>query len=351
MRWDLFCRVIDNHGDAGVCWRLACELARRGDAVRLWIDDASALAWMAPQGQAGVQVLDWNAPPPDAVGDVVVEAFGCDPPASFVQAMQREQPAPLWINLEYLSAEPYVERSHGLRSPATGQRTLDKWFFYPGFGARTGGLLRESGLLQRRARFDAPAWLAAQGWAPLPNERVVSLFCYTQPRLQDWLEQLGCQPTLLLAARGGAQEQLRSCRIPGAVRAVSLPWLTQPDYDHVLWSCQLNFVRGEDSFVRAQWAAAPFVWQAYPQHDGAHAAKLEAFLDRFLAGAPAGLAGAVRRAMRAWNGLADTVPELPRPVPWTEWCRHWCQTLAQHDDLATALRRACVEKLGARMLE
>ena len=31
MLWDLFCRVIDNHGDLGVCWRLARDLAARGE--------------------------------------------------------------------------------------------------------------------------------------------------------------------------------------------------------------------------------------------------------------------------------------------------------------------------------
>ena len=49
-RWDIFCQVIDNYGDIGVCWRLAAELAARGVQVQLRIDNASALAWMAPQG-------------------------------------------------------------------------------------------------------------------------------------------------------------------------------------------------------------------------------------------------------------------------------------------------------------
>ena len=31
--WDIFCQVIDNHGDVGVCWRLARELAARGHTV------------------------------------------------------------------------------------------------------------------------------------------------------------------------------------------------------------------------------------------------------------------------------------------------------------------------------
>ena len=113
MLWDLFCRVIDNHGDAGVCWRLAADLASRGEAVRLWIDDARALAWMAPQGVPGVAVHPWPVAQHDfattSPGEVVIEAFGCELPAGFVAAMARQPRPPVWINLEYLSAEPYVE--------------------------------------------------------------------------------------------------------------------------------------------------------------------------------------------------------------------------------------------------
>jgi uncharacterized repeat protein (TIGR03837 family) len=118
MLWDIFCKVIDNHGDIGVCWRLACDLATRGETVRLWIDDASALAWMAPGGQPGVQVGGWaqgSAFP--APGDVVIEAFGCDLPDSVVSAMASRPQPPRWINLEYLTAEGYAERSHRLPSP------------------------------------------------------------------------------------------------------------------------------------------------------------------------------------------------------------------------------------------
>ena len=114
-QWDIFCRVVDNYGDAGVCWRLARALAARGQAVRLIIDDATPLRWMAPQGTPGVQVLPW--PGPAQPGDVVIEAFGCDPPQAFVANMASLARPPVWINLEYLSAEPYVERSHGLPSP------------------------------------------------------------------------------------------------------------------------------------------------------------------------------------------------------------------------------------------
>jgi uncharacterized repeat protein (TIGR03837 family) len=95
MLWDIFCKVIDNHGDIGVCWRLACDLAQRGETARLWIDDPSALAWMAPHGQDRVQIgrwkegVDFGAP-----GSVVVEAFGCELPPSVVLAMAARPHAP-----------------------------------------------------------------------------------------------------------------------------------------------------------------------------------------------------------------------------------------------------------------
>jgi len=115
MLWDVFCRVVDNFGDVGVCWRIAADLASRGEHVRLWLDDAVALGWMAPGGHPGVEVLDWLQEASALhTGDVVIEAFGCDLPAPFVARMAAAPRPPVWINLEYLSAEPYVERSHGL---------------------------------------------------------------------------------------------------------------------------------------------------------------------------------------------------------------------------------------------
>jgi uncharacterized repeat protein (TIGR03837 family) len=60
-----------------------------------------------------------------------------------------------------------------------------------------------------------------------------------------------------------------------------IPFIAQDDHDKLLWSCDINFVRGEDSSVRAQWAARPFVWHLYPQSEQAHLAKLRAFTDRY----------------------------------------------------------------------
>ncbi len=341
MHWTLFCRVIDNLGDVGVCWRLACALASRGQQVRLVIDDAQALAWMAPGGAPGVEVQPWPASGglPDC-GDVIVEAFGCDPPPAFVDAMAamaERGAAPVWINLEYLSAEPYVERSHGLPSPQ--QNGLVKWFFYPGFTSRTGGLLRETGALTAAPtttptttpRAAGRALLARLGCEPAPGERLVSLFCYDNPALPALLQSLAAKPTLLLLTPGPAQRQVPAA--PPGVRLMRLPWLSQLDYDTLLAACDLNFVRGEDSLVRALWAGKPWVWQAYRQDDGAHAAKLEALLAQWPA--PADVAA----LWRAWNGLGGAAwPGLPPLQPaWQRACVDWRDRQAQQTSLADQL--------------
>ncbi len=343
--WDVFCRVIDNHGDLGVAWRLCADLAGRGEHVRLWVDDASALAWMAPRGQSGVTLVAWTDPAPDlAPGDVVVEAFGCDPPPRFVRRMAESESPPVWINLEYLSAEPYVERSHGLPSPVNVKgRLLTKRFFYPGFTAGSAGLLREPGLLAARQTFDRDGWLRELGLGAQPGERLVSLFCYDNPALAAMLDVLGGAPTLLLVTPGAAAAQTLALLGPalhrGALRARLLPFLPQHGYDRLLWTCDVNFVRGEDSFVRAQWAGKPFVWQIYPQQGGAHGVKLHAFLDRLLADADNTVSGPLRSVWLGWNTLAPLPATLPAPGPWRSLCEGWRDKLLEQPDLTTQLLR------------
>ncbi|HEY4068697.1 MAG TPA: elongation factor P maturation arginine rhamnosyltransferase EarP [Burkholderiaceae bacterium] len=347
MLWDLFCRVIDNHGDLGVCWRLAADLAARGERVRLWVDDAAALAWMAPHGAPGVALGAWPPGGVDAMpGEVVIEAFGCALPPAFVARMAAVERAPVWINLEYLSAEAYVERNHRLLSPQPNG--LRKWFFYPGFTLRTGGLIREAGLMRRHGDFVAADWLARHALAPRAGEQVVSLFCYEQPALPALLDRLAQQPTLLLATPGHAARQVRALLGPelrrGPLRAAMLPALTQAGYDELLWACDLNFVRGEDSFVRAQWAGRPFVWQIYPQHDDAHLEKLAAFLDRLLAGADAGLTDDVRAVFTAWNQATPPAAlALPTRADWASQAVACRAALLAQDDLCTQLRRFVAE--------
>ncbi|WP_395028377.1 elongation factor P maturation arginine rhamnosyltransferase EarP [Comamonas odontotermitis] len=329
--WDIFCQVIDNFGDIGVCWRLAADLAQRGCQVRLWVDDASALAWMAPHGARHVQVLPWpKTAPPDGPGDVVIEAFGCEIPPSFQQAIagkaQGNPRRPVWINLEYLSAQDYVERCHRLPSrlmsgPAAG---LTRWFFYPGFTDRTGGLLREAALAERQAAFDRPAWRARHGLQD--GDLVFSLFCYEPAAFSQVFAASGTGVQWLVTP-GRATALVQSTpQAAGAAHVHYLPAGTQLQFDDMLWACDLNFVRGEDSLVRAIWAGKPFIWQIYPQDDNAHHAKLAAFLDWLEA--PASL----REAHALWNGIAPADGSSPWPTPSPALLALWarCVQAARH---------------------
>jgi uncharacterized repeat protein (TIGR03837 family) len=259
------------------------------------------------------------------------------------------------VNLEHLSAEPYVERSHGLPSPSLlrSGRPLTTWFYYPGFTPRTGGLLREPDLLARRAGFDAPAWLASRGIELRAGERLASLFCYANGAVGELLAALSREPTLLLLTPGPAADQASACLgrglTLGRLRGIRLPVLSQADFDGLLWSCAVNAVRGEDSAVRAMWAGAPFVWQLYPQADGAHERKLEAFLDLFLDGADAALARALRPLFRRWNGLGEAAAPLEFPDTtatsgWAAHCRAWRDRLASRTDLTTRLMEFAASK-------
>jgi uncharacterized repeat protein (TIGR03837 family) len=365
-QWDIFCKVIDNHGDIGVCWRLAADLATRGQQVRLWVDDASALEWMAPSGHPGVSVLPW-APPlglnllrlQSAPCEVLVEAFGCDVAAEFLTACADPERGgsdrpPVWINLEYLSAEAYVARCHALPSPVSHGPAAGwtKWFFYPGFTADTGGLLRELDLLQRRAGFDRAAWLGALGIAA-EGARCVSLFCYEPPALAALLGHFARQgldgdPVRLLVAAGRPaaavqaaihkETGLQSLMDGQSLLSISyLPLMSQLDFDHLLWACDLNFVRGEDSVVRALWAGQPLVWQIYPQDDQAHQGKLQAFLDQLAAPA------SWRDFHRAWNHSETSLPAIGLDA-WGAAVRAARQALLDQPDLASRLLEFVAKK-------
>lgn len=355
LQWDIFCRVIDNYGDIGVCWRLAAGLAARGQRVRLWTDDASALAWLAPQGCPGVDVRAWGGLPSavEAPTQVLVEAFGCEVTPEFIAHSARVAGATgqkyVWINLEYLSAEGYVERCHRLPSPVRSGAAEGgvKWFFYPGFTPATGGLLREADLLERQAQFDAAAWRSQHPGGT--DSCWVSLFCYEPAALPALLAQCAQQPTHLLVTPGRATAathaalQKTSCQnTPQPLRdkrvqlSISyLPPCPQPAFDEMLWACDLNLVRGEDSLVRALWAGRPLVWQIYPQHDNAHHDKLHAFLDWLQA--PASLRG----FHAAWNALEGAPPlHWPDPATLAEWgsCVQAARTrLLAQDDLVTQI--------------
>ncbi|MDE2598496.1 MAG: elongation factor P maturation arginine rhamnosyltransferase EarP [Rhodocyclaceae bacterium] len=347
---DIFCRVIDNYGDIGVCWRLARQLCEEhGWRVRLWVDDLRVCAQLV-QGEVveGIELHAWHdaspatpprpherraeflastlessAPSPLAgegqgeraaplPASVVIEAFACELPDRYVAAMTAMARQPVWLNLEYLCVEDWGPSFHLQPSPHP-RLPLLKHFFVPGIAPGTGGLLREANLSARRQRFDAAA--ARRTYAADTAGRWVFLFCYDNPAL-PWLLDAwadGDQAVHCLVAAGKANAQVSAWlgnALPpshgarrGALHLHALPFVPQRDFDQLLWTCDLNLVRGEDSFSRALWAARPFVWQLYPQQDAAHHTKLAAFHKNYAA------PEALQAFSNLWNGIAVPTPE------------------------------------------
>ncbi len=359
---------MDNFGDIGVCWRLARQLAGEyGIAVRLWVDDLASARRLIPtldtalpeQRIDGVDIVRWTVPLPEVEpGAVVIAAFACPLPDTFVEAMARRTPQPVWINLEYLSAEDWVSGCHGLPSPHP-RLPLKQRFFFPGLDSGTGGLLREGSYARRQAAFSPAAFRSALGLPPPePGELCVSLFGYENAGLAELLAawQRGPAPVTCLVPEGRIVPDVATALglaglssgdrvVRGALRLAVLPFVEQARYDELLWACDLNFVRGEDSFVRAQWAGRPFVWQIYPQQDEAHVVKLDAFLARYVQGLDAPAARALARFWHAWNrqhGVAAAWPAFRAALP--ALAGHgpeWSATLQAAGDLAGNLVQFC----------
>lgn len=375
--WDLFCTVIDNYGDIGITWRLARQLAAEHDIrPRLWVDDLHAFRAIRPQVDPalevqhleGVEIRPWRQPwvgPPP--GDVVIEALACNLPEDFIQAMARREPPPVWINLEYLSAEEWVRGCHGLPSPHP-RLPLVKYFFMPGYGTGTGGVLKESWLDVRRQAFQSSVPAMQVVWdrlglpEPAPGATRISLFAYATGSVADLLDawSAGPEPVELLVPRGLVSAQVDQwCAAHGQggsgtdkLRVYQLPMLDQDDFDRLLWACDCNFVRGEDSFVRAQWAGRPLVWQAYRQEEDAHWPKIHAFLALYRRGLPEDAAQALTALWTAWNR-----DQSPGPC-WAGFWRHrdilaahardWMGELATAGDLAGNLVQFCHAKCMAK---
>lgn len=342
-RWDIFCQVVDNLGDAGFCWRLSQALSSLGVPVTLWIDQPQVLTLITGAEAPSVRIRPWQEATPDEFASdppqVLIETFGCALPTAVRQTLQEAACPPLWINLEHLAFSSRQLLNHGLPSPQwrSSGSPLAKWFFVPGLTPTSGGLLREDNLRQRQAHFDGRQWLSERGWAPQGSERVVMAFCYAQAPLQQLLQAWSDQPLLVLVAAGTPIELDPA---PGTrLRVIRLPWLPQNEFDHLLWSCDLNIVRGEDSLVRACWAGQPFVWQAYPRADGGQLDDLAHWLEELRHGQAWPDMPGWTSVWWALNGQPQ--PTLPSPwAHWTDWrdaCLQWRAHLTAQTSLVQRL--------------
>ena len=388
MRADVFCRVLDNYGDIGVTWRLVRQLKNEYDwQIRLWVDDLKSFQRLEPgvvltdrQDLKGIEIIDWVKALDFTPAEVIIASFSCDLPAQYLENLRSQHlGSTLWLNLEYLSAENWVQGCHGL--PALRSDGLSSHFFFPGFSPGTGGLLREADLVRERNIWQAD--LAAQrnflknlgltetamhALFPLDQRgakseaTLITLFCYDNAPVASLIETLQATPipTVLLIPEGihntyqtGQYNQLLIERIP---------FLPQTEYDKLLWTANLNFVRGEDSIVRGIWAGKPLIWQIYPQTENTHLDKLQAWLT--LTAMPEHIC----QLIRDWNpATPDNITDIKEsgyknkasdsfsvglqaqlaPAAFQSWRQHaarFSQEQCTLTDLATALTAFCQSK-------
>ena len=366
----LFCKVVDNYGDIGICWRFARQLAHEhAIAVTLWVDDLVSFRRICPeidphqdqQTVAGVQVTHWRDQhgtfTAEDIADIVIEFFGCDIPPGYIASMAQREKRPLWFNFEGLSAEEWVEGCHTLPSPHPSY-SLTKYFFFPGFTNKTGGLMVEQDLNAQRQQFLADTEQVASFFSRIgvtkaeQQQLKVSLFCYPHAPVASLLSawQQCDTPLICLVPEGVATEtvtsflgqaaQVGASATRGSLTLRVIPFLPQQDYDRLLWACDVNFVRGEDSFVRAQWANKPFIWHIYPQDENLHHVKLKAFLHRYTAKTEnlnqlALMWNEAETAHDQWTEVGRTLlKELPHI---TEMCTVWEHEMRKNGDFSTNL--------------
>ena len=342
--WIIFCRIVDYFGDAGFCWRLAVALRGLGiDQVILVIDRLNILDDLrGSQRVSGVTVLPWNVVeeqwqkygvPVEHQADVVIEAFACNPPPAYLQSLKSTAQ---WITLDYLATEPWADSVHGQQSPSPAFQhpaAKTRRWAVPGFSKATGGLLH--GSWRHITPSERRAWRARlTGRATSDDVFLVMAFGY-----QD--------------APWSTFETLLSKQLPEGFKSFQL-WrprgieYSQLELDEILQSCDLNFVRGEDSFVRAHWAAAgpwrvPFVWQPYRQEDKAHSHKLAGWLNQVVCSP--GLQPL--EAMHwAWNGIrpSDAYADLSLEQAWPSLSMKF-------DQVSQELHQACLGLAGRASLE
>ncbi len=359
--------MIDNYGDIGVSLRLARRLNEAGFQVALWHDHPAALAKLLGDAPppAAIRAHHWQG---DAVESIaaelaavapalVIETFGCDLPPAALAAVRTHRP--LWLNWEYLSAEPWAEAMHG--KPSLQADGTEKYFWLMGFSETSGGLLRETGYLKKQQAFlanpAAQAALRRRLGLPETPRRAVQCFCfgYAGAQWADWLaawQAAGEALDVWLADRQIIHSLRQAGALPehalrepgsvwqaGAVRLICIGFVPQAEFDAVLWLADMAIVRGEDSFVRAQLAGKPLLWHIYPQAEQAHLPKLHAFWHKAAASAllPAAHqalsddlnhAATLTPAARAesWRQLLQQLP------PWRQAAEQWQGELLRQPD-------------------
>lgn len=329
---DIFCTVIDNYGDIGFSLRLARSLVQKGVQVNLFTDNLGKCRDIASQDDLTAKLLKiapWPDPGAYEPAPAVIEAFSCRLPEEITKKLKSARA--LVIELDYLTAEKFAEDCHLVSSSAD---CANSYFFFPGFTAKTGGLIAEEGF---RAK------ISALNKAPrLADPVKASLFSYMNPCLKPLLglfkqsrrrfeftvfEGLAQQNLEEIYKRKFTKEDVFT---DGNLSFCCTGMCDQQRYDEVLLSSDINFVRGEDSIVRAMLSGKIFIWQIYRQSENTHIKKLRSFFECIREHTPSEALDKVLRLHLAYNGIPEDLDDIQFDDllnQWAQMCRNWSDYL------------------------
>ena len=304
---DIFCEIIDNFGDIGVVYRISKELKKIFQNVRIRI----VLNRLEEFKAINKKVKDTDYQEIDGlicvtekyvkenietfgVSDVFIEAFGCNVPEEYVK--QAKENSKLWINLEYLSGEKWIEDFH-LCESLIDSKTLKKIFFMPGFSEKSGGVIIDSGFLERmkfgKENRDEVFKKYFKDF-DLKDKFIGTVFSYEKnfENLLETLKNYEKETVLLLMGektqksfseilKKNLTEDYGNIVKYGKITMIYSDFFSQEEYEEIISASDFNFTRGEDSFVRGIILGKPFMWHIYLQEEKAHMDKIKAFTERF----------------------------------------------------------------------
>lgn len=304
---DIFCEIIDNFGDIGVVYRISKELKKIFQNVRIRI----VLNRLEEFKAINKKVKDTDYQEIDGlicvtekyvkenmesfgVSDVFIEAFGCNVPEEYVKAAKEN--SKLWINLEYLSGEKWIEDFH-LCESLIDSKTLKKIFFMPGFSEKSGGVIIDSGFLERmkfgKENRDEVLKKYFKDF-DLKDKFIGTVFSYEKnfENLLETLKNYEKETVLLLMGektqksfseilKKNLTEDYGNIVKYGKITMIYSDFFSQEEYEEIISASDFNFTRGEDSFVRGIILGKPFMWHIYLQEEKAHMDKIKAFTERF----------------------------------------------------------------------
>ncbi len=304
---DIFCEIIDNFGDIGVVYRVSKELKKIFQNVRIIIvlnrlEEFKAINkrvkdvdYQEIDGLIYIteKYLEDNI---DSFGtaDIFIEAFGCNVFEGYIK--KAKESSKLWINLEYLSGEKWIEDFH-LQESLIDSKTLKKIFYMPGFSEKSGGVIIDSSFLERKEYGAENREKVLEKYFPncdFNNKLVGTIFSYERnfENLLDVLKDYGKETFLILMGEKTHKsfseilqkkltENFGKIVKYDKITMLYADFLSQEEYEEVISAVDFNFTRGEDSFVRGILLGKPFMWHIYLQEEKAHMDKIKAFTERF----------------------------------------------------------------------